>query len=874
GPMVFLIDAGGVRVRWQTGRDVDWTGLEPDHTLLEPLSRRGGRSLPLKAEDWNTVRLTHDGAAVEIYLNGTLIYDRKLDYAGGKQFSLYHNEAASSLPVRKVTVTGEWPESLTDEFRASPSMPLTAAESQPSPDAVSLDSIHFDPQLLRSNAMSIRRQVAGLDPSQRFKALARWVLPAGNETVRFDGFWMPTFASSAIQSDPAFALDDKAMLSSLPQLLCPLLDLIAMATDRQREQLMQRADAVSDAPLVRLQSIALRALLAMTMGQQKVAEAKLIELQECLSKPPHSQVPESTVWMETVTAAMAVARLPQSRVAAEWVAAVHERHGSDSSNRQRYALQSQLGWLDSQIQMWQASGTEDAMQPGSVSPHWISTSDLSAETCAAGRPPPRWGRTHLGLIQHTRGHDIDYLMLRYPLTGDYTFRADLRPNTTSQVQIGNEYIGTGRDLRTFELGLPRQPRQFRIVERAWDKPKHMTHFRSEVTPGEAKAFLSGRMVHRTQRTEQSSPWIALRSWWRRLGRFNDVCLSDPDTWQVADEVSMIHDAALSGWHSYNNAGIGPSSVWRVTGWEDASLEIVGQSASRLTGSYCERLLQYRRPLVEDGDFEFEFWHDDSDQHVTVMPAIGRMALRVSHDGVAEHWITDGRWDRTRIRPDNLAIDPKDQIAGSVEFNTNAWNLARISLVNQTVRLHINDVLVYQSDLPEGIGRKVGLAYFADQGMLRVRNPILRGDWLKAAASFSNDLADPRLESLNQTASKLVAKFEHQFGDPQRDETYFLDPSTKSSSWAPPPSEEGLWLSAVSPTKWLQKNIQARFAIQGDFDIEARFDDLQIGSPGINNNIALSVSLNDDFSRKLATRIGTSKRNGNEALGQLILTHPD
>jgi hypothetical protein len=48
GRLTFLIESGGVRMHWLTDNDNEWTGLGADNAIVEPLNRRGPRSLPIK----------------------------------------------------------------------------------------------------------------------------------------------------------------------------------------------------------------------------------------------------------------------------------------------------------------------------------------------------------------------------------------------------------------------------------------------------------------------------------------------------------------------------------------------------------------------------------------------------------------------------------------------------------------------------------------------------------------------------------------------------------------------------------------------------------------------------------------------------------
>ena len=115
GRMAFLIESGGVRIHWMTDAGNEWTGLAADNAIIEPLNRRGPRALPLKDGDWNqlTLKLVEGKASLE--LNGEQIYERAIGDLSNHHFGLYHDRARSSVQVRNVVLSGEWPEKLTPE---------------------------------------------------------------------------------------------------------------------------------------------------------------------------------------------------------------------------------------------------------------------------------------------------------------------------------------------------------------------------------------------------------------------------------------------------------------------------------------------------------------------------------------------------------------------------------------------------------------------------------------------------------------------------------------------------------------------------------------------------------------------------------------
>jgi len=119
GRMAFLLEPNGVRIRWITDGALEWTGLKENNATLEPLNRRGPRPFPLKDGEWNHLSITRNEETINLTLNDSLVYSRKMEPHLGRKFGLYRDRARV-VQVRNVVLTGDWPEKLPDEFRENP----------------------------------------------------------------------------------------------------------------------------------------------------------------------------------------------------------------------------------------------------------------------------------------------------------------------------------------------------------------------------------------------------------------------------------------------------------------------------------------------------------------------------------------------------------------------------------------------------------------------------------------------------------------------------------------------------------------------------------------------------------------------------------
>jgi hypothetical protein len=125
--LTFLLDPNGVRIHWMTDAPYDHANLPPDNAFDEPDNRRGPDQLPLKADDWNRMKVAISGSTVTLELNGQPIYERQLEANNRRSFGLFHFADQSQVRVRNVVMRGDWPKTL-------PSLPdqqladLTVAE--------------------------------------------------------------------------------------------------------------------------------------------------------------------------------------------------------------------------------------------------------------------------------------------------------------------------------------------------------------------------------------------------------------------------------------------------------------------------------------------------------------------------------------------------------------------------------------------------------------------------------------------------------------------------------------------------------------------------------------------------------------------------
>ena len=110
--LCFMLNPDGVAVHWVTDAKCDPTELDPANQVKEPEYSRHKGPLPLQAAQWNKVTLKIRGDAVEVSLNGQLVFSRPLEPTNMRTFGLFHYADQTEARVRNIHWRGEWPREL------------------------------------------------------------------------------------------------------------------------------------------------------------------------------------------------------------------------------------------------------------------------------------------------------------------------------------------------------------------------------------------------------------------------------------------------------------------------------------------------------------------------------------------------------------------------------------------------------------------------------------------------------------------------------------------------------------------------------------------------------------------------------------------
>src|SRR5262249_47719951 len=149
---------------------------------------------------------------------------------------------------------------------------------------------------------------------------------------------------------------------------------------------------------------------------------------------------------------------------------------------------------------------------------------------------------------------------------------------------------------------------------------------------------------------EPDPWLVLYQPAGHQGGLRALSIAGKPAVPESLKLSGLPD--LTGWLAdyYDEATTGENPAWEKRGDE-----IVGRLTKDARGSKQESVLQYHRPMLEDGEIEYEFFYEPG--KALVHPALDRLTFLLDPDGVRVHWLSDAQYDRTGLAPDNASDEP-------------------------------------------------------------------------------------------------------------------------------------------------------------------------------------------------------------------------
>lgn len=709
----------------------------------------------------------------------------------------------------------------------------------------------FNDDHIQREALSVHLRAAAMLPEQRYQFLKAWTLPSGDHsTLRMQIDFSQAYPAPRPVN---MAFPEGRMVPSGADLICPAIDLIAVATELNRLEEVQ--SAVDAWPAIdggeRKAKAAFLALVAIAQRDFSTANAILLQSLELAATVPITEAergPEAAiVWVgeqhpETQELAYDMVTLLSNDVQSgrgpyseRWCRHVYAKKQSADAT-QRLGRERQID-------------TDQSMPLK----NWIPFSRMTAASRGSGYPLSIWKMVR-GQATHLSGHDHDYLCYASPLPGNVSVEADLSTFSFREIQLGYGAIWAGcvYDLKRCNHGTFRYDNDFLPIDPPLSEMFDSMRVRLNVQDQTRSTFVNGRPIFQSKHPPGSDPWLTIHSGWPANGTVKNLRITgDP---LIPDQLELLTTSDLIDWLPYFDESVGsavddwhlsPRTTPSVNGVEQFGGELKGQHRPDLSGTYAERLLRYHRPVAEDGTIDYEFFYEPG--RILVHPALDRLCFFLNPDRVGIHWITDGRFDNTEFAPGNLVVDSPVVLGPNpLPLKANEWNSLSLTIRGDMVNVELNGKHVYSRVLEATNLRTFGFFHYADQTEARVRNVRWRGDWPRNLPEPSKqDLADDRLDQVFSLTAKLPVVLQHDFRQSFPRDKFSVAAISGSSTF----KQESSGLRMLLPSgNSAYDGMTSPLRVSGDFEITLDISEFEssVEDGGI-GNVQLLVTFADSRS---------------------------
>ena len=842
--LAMLLEPDGVKLHWMTefNENASFTkGLSLDNSIVDAASRRGPVAIPLMSKEWNKVQITLKDDTVALSLNGVLIFERSLESANNRQFGLYHDKHATSVRVRNVVLRGDWPKTLSKELQANllaPSRVPTSAEPQ------SVSQL-FDEKYEVSKVDHVINATRQLPPEDRYQTLKNWVLPnLDHAVVRMYADHTPSDPMPGISSviapvnlrgqKPANGTGDLKLTQRLRtggDLVAPALDLIDVA--RELGKLPELTEAVQQIPdtnpLNRRSRLAMLALIAIASNDVVLAGTTLSEMTPPRDKGFSDDWPEHERWPELIVATEASQipelRLPVMKLMDLVVDSVNRKGIGPAWETTVRSVRHRAAYLR------ETGGEIPIASARSPKGQWAQGT-LSTAIDRSHGIVPRW-RFDGNQASHLGGDGKDPLYYQSPLRGRFTVEGELSTFgwRESTAMYATHWAGPKYTLEAAGMG---------NLLTEWVGPKFAKklepmgdwyRFKLDVTPDKATWYANDELIHEQPLADGEDPWLAIHTPGNYAGVIRSVrILGEPE---IPAELHLSKRSDLQGWWGAMYGDLNPNGN---PAWKKDGEEIVATNIPAWKGRSRESLLQYHRPMLEDGEITYDFYYAP-DQSL-VHPAIGRMVLFLDPEGVKIHWLSDAQYERGGVSPGNLYVEPQHRRGdGKLNLKDNDWNQMSVRLRGDTVILGLNGGVIYERPLDAENQRTFGLFYFAGDTDVRVKNVVYRGEWPRTVpAADEQELArnDRALATFQEGELPDAWSWNFQAALPSR-----LRLSSALSTMKFSEVAEGLKITREpnsEPASDAAGLLWPESSIEGDFEVTLSYRDFQSTSKNENHQV--------------------------------------
>lgn len=773
--LALLLEPGGVKLHWMTdgtGPEDAYSGLTAENAVIDESVQRG--EVSLMDRSWNAVEIALNEDVATIELNGAIVCQRQLEIENSRQFGFYHDKNTTSAKIRNVVLTGNWPKTLSHEILAD----LTAPADDDTPEERRILSNVIEEKFRATDLDWVLLRTRSLPLAERYEALKRWVLPNEDHgTLRIYADVAPTnpppvspiiitpVSLGTAKSEPNTPTAVSSSPHQVPrrqrvggELVAPALDLVAVASELGK--LNELADLVTkippDAPeQVKRSQLAMQVLIAIAANDLPQAETTMAALTPTRTKGLPDSLPVVERWPELV-ASWEATRVPELRKAAVTLldlvvdSANRKGVGLEWDTKVRSARQHAMILRDKPGELPAASSTSPKGQ-------WTQSTLLRAQVSSGG-VVSRW-RFDGAESLHLGGDGNDLLYFQSPLRGTFTVEGELSTFGWREAQLAYaaQWAGPHYTLEATNLG---------NLNAEWVGPKFSPkldpqgdwfHCRMEVTPDKISYYANERLIHEAPLMGNPDPWLGIRSTGQYAAATRSLrILGQPE---IPAELQLAAREDLQGWWAgmYGDSITGETPAWKKDGQE-----IVGHRFVQWDGRTRESLLQYHRPLLEDGEITYDFFYVPDQTHVH--PTLGRMVILLDKDGVKIHWLTDAQFERGGLAPDNEFVEKENRRGpAQLPLKVNDWNKIKLNLVGDTVSLNLNEIQVFERPVDATNLRSFGLFHYAGESEVRVKDVVYRGNWPRTLPTLKEqELAGNDLELVTFRENELPAQLTWNF----------------------------------------------------------------------------------------------------------------
>jgi len=674
----------------------------------------------------------------------------------------------------------------------------------------------FSEEYVSENVHAVHQAARLMRPVERYRYLKNWVLPGReHESFRLSlGFERQQSSPIIVMNGPAQA----APPSLSGSLISPAIDLVAAAADAG--VLAELRSSIEESPAVGSHSERCRlTLLVMVDIAAKRFETAERRLADLLSMYRAINRERLVIRCPETLAVLAGLEQPQTREAAqELLSYIFESFvrtkrmgGNDAWDRLIFTLAGTAKAIRSRSD----NLTGDLL--GSTLKHWSPVSRTTARSRGSGFPQGAW-QVSRGMVRNLATHNEDYLYLRTPLRGDFEVECDVTLDgfQHSHLAVAGTWVGPVWRMSSVETGI------FRLsYPRIQFNPRLSTadewiRYRTVVRNGTLTTYLNGRRVYSNQLPADHEPWVAIRSPWYASGAVRNLRITGQPTVPAKLHLARLPD--LAGWAPYFDESMGRD--WVYVRDAESGDQILGNLRDELPDSGIESLLQYNRPILEDGVIEYDFFYDEGAAHVH--PTLDRLAFLLRPGGVRFHRVTDGLYETKLVDPLNIDDESSSRSGPSqLPLHQKAWNHLALTLSGKTVQLSLNGQLIFERRLETDNQLNFGLFHYADQTVARVRNVTWKGQWPKALHGRGRqELASLEPEYLRLT---LPETFRHDFAKDGLPTHLFSTFNFSGADREFKVLPTGLEFICAGQREFLQCGIAANLEVHGDFDITSAFD---------------------------------------------------